>query len=251
MARRIQHLFVIFLVFCVLILLFAVHQTAVGYPFTSTLVSWWFEDFNQPLEISDYYIEGSLGSAIVESGSFLLTENSSYKYGRIFFLQKSFLSEFDAEFDLYLGDNEWGSDGLAFHFCPVYDYPHSDGGSLNANCPHGYFIAFDTHNDNPPYNNEVYLAKGSVENRLVQVDVSRLDDDTWRHWRVSVADGEVTVAQGATIVIDAFEIPGYAPFGGYFGFSAATGGGSNRQRVDNIAIIATPLFQNFLPVIRR
>ena len=252
MTHRIQNLLTVGLVLCILVPSLAFYGTAASMPFTTALFPFWYEDFDQPLDPLNYYMEGSVGSAVVDDGSFLLTENWSYQYGRIFFLQKTYMSGFDAEFDLYLGEDN-GSDGLAFHFCPVYDYPHSDGGSLNANCPNGYFIAFDTHNDvTPPYNNEIYLAKGSVENRLILVEIiPAMDNDTWRHCRVSLADGAVTVTLDTNNVIDAFKIPGYAPLGGYFGFSAATGGGSNHQRVDNIEISAPRLFQVFLPVMRK
>ncbi|MFO7622958.1 MAG: hypothetical protein R6V73_01290 [Anaerolineales bacterium] len=229
-----------------LITCLAVPATAFGQTMMNSLGSFWTEDFNTPIQTEKYFIQGSPGSAYVDENSFLLTEDWSSQYGKIFFLEQAYMNDFQADFDLYLGNKEDGSDGLAFHFCPVYDYPSSDGGSLNANCPGGYLVAFDTHKDWTPGVNQVYVAKDGVENRLIMVEIAPLDDDTWRHWQVSTVNGKITVTQDSTVLINEFEIPGYTPFIGFFGFSAATGGGHNRQRVDNIVILSNPIYRNYL-----
>ena len=78
--------------------------------------------------------------------TFLLTQDANSQFGRIFYLTPANMSNFNATFDIYLGSID-GADGMAFHFCPVYDYLPEAGGSLDANCPGGYFVAFDTYED--------------------------------------------------------------------------------------------------------
>jgi YVTN family beta-propeller protein len=199
-------------------------------------ILFWSEDFLTDPSPPQYYVSGTVGSAVVVSDSFMLTQDAMSQYGRIFYLTPTVMSGFSAEFEIYLGNHN-GADGLAFHFCPVYDYTPGAGGSLNAECPGGYFVAFDTY---PSWNGEVYLAQGNVNNRLVQVSVNHLEDDAWHGVTISLEQESITVILDGVPVIDQFSIPSYTPFLGYFGFSAATGAEMNDQRVDTVRVYLTP-----------
>jgi hypothetical protein len=198
----------------------------------------WVEDFSDPLPPEAYYVTATTGSGIVAGGSFMLTQNSPYQRGRIFYLAPTQMVEFSTSFRLYLGDNDGGADGAAFLFCPVYDYPPAEGDSLDALCPGGYLVAFDTFENNGVDPDRVYVAYETPSNRLEVADVPNLEDGSWHTATVLFQQPFITVTLDGSDVIAGAELPGYTPFSGYFGFSAATGGASNEQRVDNIQVYA-------------
>jgi PKD repeat protein len=145
------------------------------------------------------------------------------------------MSEFVATFNLYLGDHD-GSDGAAFVFCPTYDYPSSNGSWLDASCPNGYLVAFDTYEFGAP--SRVYVAFQNTNNRLASVDLATpLDNGNWHTVAVNLHE-TITVTLDGHNVITGAAFPSYVPFGGYFGFSAGTGLGTNEQRVDDIHVYA-------------
>jgi hypothetical protein len=198
----------------------------------------WAEDFSAPLPPDTYYITATTGSGIVEGGSFLLTQNSPYQRGRIFYMAPTPMVAFSATFHLYLGGDPGGADGAAFLFCPVYDYPPDDGGTLDASCPGGYLVAFDTYEDGGGGPDRVYVAYEAHDNRLAVADVPELEDGGWHTAAVLFQQPFITVTLDGSDVIAGAELPGYTPFLGYFGFSAATGALSNQQRVDAIQVYA-------------
>ena len=209
---------------------------AAAQPARPDSILFWSEDFSAPISDTQYYITGTSGSAVVLSDTFMLTQDANDQTGRIFYLTPTEMIDFTAEFDIYLGDHN-GADGLAFHFCPVVDYPQELGGDLDATCPGGYLVAFDTY---PYWNSEVYLAQGNVNNRLWQTNVNNLEDGAWHSARVSLENDYLTVVLDGVVLAEGVAIPGYASFAGYFGFSAATGGETNVQSVDNIQVWLIP-----------
>ncbi len=195
----------------------------------------WSEDFSAPFSPASYYITATPGSGVVMTDTFLLTENAGDERGRIFYLTPTLMDVFSATFSINLGTDGdgGGADGLAFHFCPVYDYAPDLGGTLDASCPGGYFVAFDTY---PNYNSEVYLAHGNHTTRLVQASTIHLEDNAWHAAEVRLEAGVITVILDGATLINHYAIPNYTPFTGYFGFSAATGGEYNTQSVDTIQV---------------
>jgi hypothetical protein len=199
----------------------------------------WAEDFSAPLPPDTYYITATTGSGIVDSGSFLLTENAGDERGRIFYLAPTAMVELSATFHLYLGKYDGGADGAAFHFCPVYDYPPDVGSTLDALCPGGYLVAFDTYEEEDGLGpDRVYVAHETPSNRLASEDVDDLEDGLWHTATVLFQQPFITVTLDGSDVIAGAELPGYTPFLGYFGFSAATGEASNSQGVDDIRVYA-------------
>ncbi len=215
----------------------------------------WHEDFSAPISTSTYYTTATPGSGIVSDTFFLLTQDASSQRGRIFYLTPTLMSNFTATFQLYLGDSSQGGDGIAFLFCPAYDYPPSDGSSMDASCPDGYIVAFQTYGS---VYTHLYIAQGETSNRVAAADIPMLYG-RWETATVLFHAPLITVTFGDETYLDGIELPDYTPFFGYFGFSAATGSETrehNEYRVDEIAIYdhgpavrlwATPTFQQAVP----
>jgi PKD domain/Carboxypeptidase regulatory-like domain/Bacterial lectin len=200
----------------------------------------WEEDFSAALPPDKYFITGTYGSGVVDLETFLVTQPAMSQRGRIFYITPTLMIEFDTTFSLRLGDLPDGADGVAFNICPTYDYPPDVGGTLDASCPGGYIVAFDTYDAAPA---TVYLAKDNVFNRLRTADLQNsLEDSQWHDAEVVLNQGTITVTLDNVDVIAGFPIPDYEPFTGYFGFSGATGALYNSQRVDDIQVEA-----EFLP----
>jgi hypothetical protein len=211
----------------------------------------WEEDFsafNQDL----YHIVATAGSGSVDNEEFVLTLLQASSRGRIFYLQDTWIEEFSASFSLYFGLGfPDGADGAAFIFCPSYDYAPIAGGALDASCPEGYIVAYDTYdNTGGGAGDQVYVARGNTDpgNYLLQpVGVSNLEDNQWHTSSVVFNRGTITVTLDANTIYAGEVLDEYTPFTGYFGFSAATGGSANLQMVDDIVIQVQ--FHNYLPTL--
>ena len=212
----------------------------------------WEEDFSTVLPSNSYFISASDGSGLVDNGSFKLTEDVSLEHGRIFLRAHALMNQFIATYRVNLGSKDWtGADGIAFIFCPVYDYPAETGGSFDAICPGGYMVALDTMEYYDSYPDFIHIAHDSYANILHSVQAPiNLEDGAWHDVAVYFDQGIITVMLDGNAVISGFAIPGYVPFQGYFGFSAATGMYSNEQRVDDLQI-QLDIQKIFMPVVTR
>jgi len=215
-----------------------------------TLSPFWAEDFSTPIDPAKYYVYGTSGAGVINSGSFLLTPYSYSQYSRIWYTNTlAYINEFTTSFRLNFGQYiTSGGDGIVFGMCPHYSYkpapvpPPATDGLVDAMCPGGYLLDFDTFEgslgEEP---DRVYVAYENQNARLIQQDLGfRLTG--WRTVSVEFEQGDINVTVDTTPVIVAAHIPGYVPFWGYFGFAADTGGsgrGRNEQRVDDIQVYAT------------
>jgi len=201
----------------------------------------WTEDFSAPISATTYYTTATTGSGLVDNGSFLLTQNTTEQRGRIFHRTPLAMTAFTTTFRFYLGSNDDGADGLAFLFCPSYDYPTGWGSTLDASCPDGYLVGFDTYEGvNGADPDRIYVAHGDTDSahRLASVAVSNLEDGQWHTATIHFDAPLITVTLDGGGVITGATLPGYIPFVGYFGFGAGTGGRSNEQRLDDITLSA-------------
>mgnify|MGYP005646832533 CR=1 FL=1 len=142
----------------------------------------WTEDFSAPISATTYYTTATTGSGLVDNGSFLLTQNAEVQRGRIFHRTPVAMTAFTTTFRFYLGSNDDGADGLAFLFCSSYDYPTGWGSTLDASCPDGYLVGFDTYEGvNGADPDRIYVAHGDTDSahRLASVAVSNLEDGQW------------------------------------------------------------------------
>jgi hypothetical protein len=226
-------------------------------PHTPQLVSFWTEDFSAPLPAGDYYITATDGSGVRTPGNeFRLTEGNTGERGRIFYLTPARMDEFVANFSLYLGDKDDVipvADGAAFIFCPSYDYAQSSGPFLDASCPGGYIVAFDTYEIvNDIHYERMYVAFGNTNSRICQtnlLDLGVMANGIWHDFSVILDNHTIEVSLDGRTPWECV-LPDYQPFIGYFGFSASTGGFFAEQLVDNITIEANPIWI-FLPFVFR
>lgn len=226
-------------------------------PHTPQLISFWTEDFSAPLPAGDYYITATDGSGVrTPDNEFRLTEGTNGERGRIFYLTPAWMDEFVTNFSLYLGDETDVTpvaDGAAFIFCPSYDYAPSSGYFLDASCPGGYIVAFDTYEiDNDIHYARMYVALENTNTRLCQtnlLDLGVLANGNWHDFSVTLDNYTIEVSLDGRTPWDCV-LPDYQPFVGYFGFSAATGGYFAEQLVDNISIDANPI-RIYLPFVSR
>ena len=224
---------------------------------SAALTPFWVEDFSA-FSPAAYYIEATAGSGVITvsaapptSGNpaFLLTQYAANQRARIFYNNLTLMDQFTASFRLNFGRylpptyTQAVGNGIAFALCPHYSYKPTpsnetaDYERVDAECPGGYLIDFDTKGAD-----SVYVAFENQGVRLAQADVSGwgLANAAWHTATVEFQQGNVSVYLDNTLVFANARIPGYVPFWGYFGFAADTGRWgryiSSYQLVDDIRV---------------
>jgi hypothetical protein len=181
---------------------------------------------------------------------FILTQDVQNQKGALMSNERIDLrSDIDISFNIYLGDEDAGADGMAFvlHNDPFGgDATGGDRGSLGASgIRNGLAIEFDTY-QNAPFgditNDHTNFIKTDVpldQARLSdQVDLGNIEDGKWHKVHVSWDVARQTLSysfdgkQAGTLTGDLAN-QYFAGFNyAYFGFTAATGGSSNLQQVE-------------------
>lgn len=191
-----------------------------------------------------YVVNGSASST--GNDCFILTPDQLSQVGTVWYENFMTLSyDFDMTFQVYLGNNDGGADGIAFVMQPNSTGLGEYGGGL------GYMgispsiaVEYDTwQNDDPPYdhisiqrNGDVNYS-GAVAGPIVASSSSdNIEDGIWHTTRITwdasthaltvYFDGVLRLTYTNDIVANTF--------GGnpavYWGFTAATGGASNLQQ---------------------
>lgn len=217
------------------------------------LTPFWVEDFSA-FSPDAYYVEATAGSGVISNSAFLLTQYAPNQRARIFYKAPTLMNTFSATFLLNFGRyyppvfTYAVGNGIAFALCPHYSYRPAPGNEtadyerVDAECPGGYLIDFDTKGAD-----SVYVAFENQSARLAQADVSGLGlaNAAWHTATVQFQNGVLSVYLDNNPVIANARIPGYVPFWGYFGFAADTGRAgryiSSFQMVDDIQVhVAAP-----------
>jgi len=200
----------------------------------------WVEDF-RAFDQSKYHIEGD-AYWDENNNYFVLTKSEPNQTGRIFFTRPVEMHAWAAEFEIRIwegGGLNGGADGLTFAFVRSYDYIGQGGTYLDFG-GEGYGVEFDTYpfeNPGDPQEHHIGLLEYDVYNHLTTAVIpGGLRDNSWRHIRIVFTSGQITVYYDGKEVISNYSIPDYAVFTGYFGFTAATGGGYEWHAVRNIRI---------------
>jgi hypothetical protein len=234
-------------------------QAGVAQADSVSLSPFWVENFSTPIDPARYYVKGTSGAGVIQSGYFVLTPFTYSQRSRIVYSNTlTLMDEFTATFRAYFGTfGAAGGDGIAFAWCPHYSYKPAPiaaaltDGLVDAMCPGGYILDFDTFEGHfegtpPVYVDEpdrVYVAYEHQSARLIQRDLGfDLERTGWHTIYVNFANGDIGVTIDITPVIVSGHIPGYVPFWGYFGFAADTGGSQrarNEQRVDDVQVYAS------------
>ncbi|MBI1930669.1 hypothetical protein HYR99_41285 [Candidatus Poribacteria bacterium] len=214
------------------------------------------EDFNE-LTLSFSFN----GSAFQDTtpGNVRLTQSSEWQAGSLFFNTPFQVSAFRARFDFWTGggageDNN--GEGLTF---AVLDAAVSGPASLGGNGSglgyeglSGLAIEFDTWNsgqiDQESENHVGVDINGSVASIFINSSyIPELENSpdvfnviiSFQNGNIKVFLRNRQISYPWTKVVD-FTIPGFVPYRGYFGFTAATGGATNVHEIDNFSLDIFP-----------
>ncbi len=196
--------------------------------------------FNQ----ADYVNIGN--SSYLGNSTYKLTSAVNGQFGGVWYQNKLNLSsDFELDFDIYLGNKDFGADGMAFVLQPLSTNQGSSGGGL------GYLginpslaVEFDTYrNTSDPYQDHVALTKNGDTNHSTSNNlsgphvVSNLENGAYHNVKISWkkdTNSFKVVFQGNTIINytgDIINTIFSGNSGVFWGFTAATGGLNNEHRV--------------------
>ncbi|UCC45311.1 MAG: T9SS type A sorting domain-containing protein [Candidatus Zixiibacteriota bacterium] len=159
------------------------------------------------------------------------------RMGRLYLNLPVFIDTFRVSFDFFMGGGT-GADGMIFAFTENRDYWGTHGGDLDFVGSVGYGVALSTwQNEWDPSEECIGLVTNGPRDYLDYwiAPNGALEGDLWRRLTVENNGGHVKVWLDDTLRLD-HQIVGYEPFVGYFGFTAATGGATNRHLIDNLSI---------------
>ncbi|QNM86812.1 VCBS repeat-containing protein [Polaribacter pectinis] len=196
--------------------------------------------FNQ----ADYINIGN--SNYLGNDEYRLTSAVGGQFGAVWYQNKLNLStDFELDFDVYLGNNDGGADGMAFVLQPLSTNQGSSGGGL------GYLgispslaVEFDTYsNTSDPGQDHVALMKNGDVNHFSSNNlsgphvVSNLENGAYHNVKISwikatnnftvVFNGNTIINYNSDIVNDIFS----GNNGVFWGFTAATGYFNNEHKV--------------------
>ena len=156
----------------------------------------------------------------------------------------------DIDFDFYIGDGT-GADGISLTALDTSRMSTYLGGSGcgmgyggNAGCTAGpalpgWSIEVDTYYnegyDPTPDDHVAFTFDGDVDNPAVWAALPEMEDTGWHTMSVHVASPHVTVAIDGTTYLDA-DLGGSFAFPAYVGFTAGTGGDTNRHLIRALTV---------------
>ncbi|MFT3733169.1 MAG: DUF1929 domain-containing protein [Hyphomicrobium sp.] len=218
-----------------------------------------YANIQDPIALSDQAVVNGSASYDSTHHSFVLTPNSSSQAGSVMLNQRVDLSyDFQISFDLYLGNNSKGADGMAF---VLQNDPNGanalggSGGSYGAvGISNGFGIAFDTYQNTSTgdiagdhtnfFNTSSPLALGRVSDQQT-LGNGNVTDGQWHNVLVSWDaethtmtywfDGVQKAILTQDIVAQYENGSEYA----YLGFTGGTGGAHNLQQVHINSLTAT------------
>jgi hypothetical protein len=183
------------------------------------------------------------------TGCYILTEELNNKVGAVWGSEQADItSDFNVSASLYFGDKEDGADGIAFVIQNALGNTAvgSDGGNLGF-LDIGDFFAVDVdtywnHNlDGQMKADHVYVSSELNGGFGTSESVTNVEDDGWHAFEVTWIAGTLTVRLGGAEVMTTSvssisdQLDG-APSSAYFGFTAATGGHTNLQKICSIVV---------------
>jgi hypothetical protein len=194
---------------------------------------------------SGYVVNGSASSA--GNDCFVLTQDQVGQAGMVWYDTFILLNyNFDMTFQVYLGNNDGGADGIAFVMQPNSTAAGASGGGIGyQGITPSIAVEYDTwQNDDPWYdhiavhkNGDVNTTTGAVAGPVeASASANNIEDGQWHSTRITwdaltttltiYFDGVLRVTYINDIVANTF--------GGnpavYWGFTGATGGASNLQQ---------------------
>jgi hypothetical protein len=205
--------------------------------------------FAEEPEASVWQLNGAT-SWIQATGQMEVVPYQGSLAGSFFWTRRTLIERFRIEFDFRIHDEGGNGDGLT---CAFWDHTSpailgASGGSLGLGGAPGRGFAvevdvFDNGNMDPN-GNHVALITQPTQAPLAATEVSlplKTHEEFW-HMRIECARGRVLVwlrndglGYQETLMID-HTIAGFAPYTGFMGFTASTGGSQNPIYIDNVVL---------------
>jgi hypothetical protein len=184
------------------------------------------------------------GNASMSGSMLVVTPNVADQAGSAFWTQSVDTTNLSAAFDLTI-DQGTGADGATFAVLPASSVPTGvglKGGGLGWSGLGGFAVTFDTYqNGTDPSANFVGVATSAngdvITYAATNTTVPPLKNAT-RHVVVTTGGGRVKVTIDGTQVLDAGGVT--IPASAIVGFSAGTGGMTDRHAITNTNITMTP-----------
>ncbi len=219
-----------------------------------------FVDSFAALDTTEYSINGNDGFVAPDSDYFVLTQNLTWRNGRLMTTDTFYIDTIAVDFDFKfvpgwcdVPSDSTGADGMSLIFSRLLDPPLSLGGQLGIIGCGGWGVEFDTYNNfcgDPRSDVDgnhiavsvddtscLFLGSEAVPLSLAQVSVPfELADGAWHHASVFVAYPRCRVELDGVVYIDTVFAALPPPFWAHVGFSASTGDCWSEQVIDNLVI---------------
>lgn len=204
------------------------------------------------LDIASWHVEGVASWS--EADTWLeLTPNVLDSVGTAFAIDETVPGDaVSIAFRFYIGDGT-GADGISLTMLDSSRMTTFLGGTGcgigyggDASCTAGpalpgWSIEVDTHfneGQDPTADDHVmFTFDGDVDDPIAWAPLPEMEDTGWHLMEVEVGGGRVQVWIDGAVYIDA-SVTGFSPFPGYVGFTAGTGGLTNRHLIDSLEVTA-------------
>lgn len=219
-----------------------------------------FADSFSTLDTTLYQINGNDGFVNPDSEYFVLTQNTTWRNGRLMTVDTFFCDTLDIEFMFKfipgwcdVAEESTGADGLSLIFSPLINPPLAPGGSIGIIGTEGWGIEFDTYNNWCGHSHSdidgnhtavsidsvacLFVGTDEVPISLRQTTITfDMVDNNWHYVNVEVRNPHCKVTlDGITYIDEDFSyIP--SPFWAHIGISASTGDCYTEHIIDNLLI---------------
>ncbi len=175
------------------------------------------------------------GNATFANPGVRLTPSAETQGGAFYWNEGYTFDRFDVTFGYEITTDPASStygpgDGMTFAWISSAEAPplSGTGGGFGLSGLTGYAVAIDTY-QNPEFSetatpNIAIKKTVDLSNVAATGPIAALIDGNEHLVRVRLAGGSVTVSLDGADVLGPTALPGYVPYSGYFGFTAATGG---------------------------
>jgi hypothetical protein len=193
-----------------------------------------------------------VGNAYIDEANqnAVLTKNENDQVGAIWLKDDNIVGPITARFRYKVGGGSRGADGLVFMF--YKEFEGNPPGGLNLGFgDHGYGIEFDSSPNqgagDPTCDHVALIRDNTVKHLCPRCfneidDFTEINDNQWHNVEVQIGDTTVTAKVDGRVVLQCDPNIGKADYLGFdqtygrIGFSAATGGGNDWHRIDDVYI---------------
>jgi len=190
----------------------------------------------------------------ISNGYVVLTPNTAWKSGSLWYDTPFYVDQFTCTFDLYVGDSTSGADGITFAVIDTTNglnaLGYAGGGFGYLGIGSSFAIEFDTFYNSGYYPPGVTITDPNANHVGIDVDgdvtslaadpsIPTLEDGVVHSAQIVFNSGNVRVYLDSNMRLD-YDLSGY-PSIAYLGFTGGTGDLANLQYVDNWVLEGNPI----------